>query len=61
MSTKKIQLLIGKNRCIAGHTCICENVKNIFSDSEMDIVSVHNGKVYEYEVKISLSDFKQNS
>jgi hypothetical protein len=60
MSAKDIQLIVGKNRTYSGHTCICENVKYLFGTStEMDVISVgKSGYLFEYEVKISRSDFK---
>lgn len=37
----------------------CENVKNLFSDWEMDVLTINkNNYLTEYEVKISRSDFK---
>lgn len=57
MTTKDIQILIGKDRVLAGHTCVCENVKYLLTAREMDVISVKSDKLWEYEVKISRSDF----
>lgn len=40
----------------------CENVKYLFSDWELDVVSINkNNFLTEYEVKISRSDFKADA
>ena len=40
----------------------CENVKYLFSDWEMDVLSMNkNGYLTEYEVKVSRSDFKADA
>jgi hypothetical protein len=40
----------------------CENVKYLFSDWEIDVLSLNkNGYLTEFEVKISRSDFKADS
>lgn len=57
MTTKEIQLIVGANRVLAGHTCVCENVSFLLSYREMDVMSVRSGKLYEYEVKVSRQDF----
>jgi len=57
MTTKDIQLAVGASRVLAGHTCVCENVSSLLNAREMDVISVKNGKLYEYEVKISRQDF----
>jgi len=54
--TKEIQKAVGRNRVIAGHKLVAENIKYILNH-EMDVMSVRSGKLYEYEVKISRSDF----
>ena len=41
------------------HTPVCENVKYLLHHWEMDVISISkSGMMYEYEVKISRSDFK---
>lgn len=57
MTTKEIQILIGKDRVLAGHICVCENVKYLLTAREMDVISVKSDNLWEYEVKISRSDF----
>lgn len=57
MTTKEIQLIVGKNRVLAGHTCVCENVSSLLDYRELDVMSIRNGKLYEYEVKITRQDF----
>lgn len=56
--TKNIQQLICKSEVLKGHIP-CENVKYLFSDWELDVISLNkNGFLTEFEVKVSLSDFK---
>jgi hypothetical protein len=61
MTTKKIQLLIGKMQVLKFHSPVCENLKYLldFNSWKMDVVSLSKaGMLYEFEVKISRSDFK---
>lgn len=56
MTTKEIQLEIGKMQVLKFHSPVCENVTH--NDFEMDIMSLSkSGMLYEFEVKISRSDF----
>ena len=58
MSTKEIQKAIGKMQVLKFHTPVCENVKYLINDFELDVISVSkSGMLYEFEVKISRSDF----
>lgn len=58
MTTKEIQKLIGIRQVIKFHNPVCENVKYLFNDEEIDVLSVSSsGMLYEFEVKISRSDF----
>jgi len=59
MTTKEIQKSIGKMKVLSFHTPVCENVKYLLHHWEMDVMSISkSGMMYEYEVKISRSDFK---
>ncbi len=55
--TKHIQRIVGKDRVLAGHSFVCENISHLISYREMDVISLKSGLLYEYEVKISRSDF----
>lgn len=57
LTTKEIQAIVGKDRVLARHECVCENVSNLISYREMDVMSIKSEWLYEYEVKISRSDF----
>lgn len=57
LTTKEIQAIVGKNRVLARHECVCENVSHIIPYREIDVMSIKSGLVYEYEVKISRGDF----
>lgn len=58
MTTKEIQMLVGKEMVLRGHSCVCENVSNFIPYREMDVMSVSkSGYLYEFEVKVSRSDF----
>jgi len=58
MTTKDIQKAIGKMQVLKFHTPVCENVKYLIGDFELDVVSISkSGMLYEFEVKISRSDF----
>lgn len=58
MTTKQIQLAIGKMQVLKYHTPVCENVKYLIDEFELDVMSVSkSGMLYEFEVKISRSDF----
>lgn len=62
MTTKEIQKLIGIRQVMKSHNPVCENVKYLFSDFELDVLSMSkSGMLYEYEVKISHSDFKADA
>lgn len=62
MTTKHIQLLIGKQQVLKFHNPVCENVNYLLGDFEQDVISVSkSGMVYEFEVKISRSDFKADA
>lgn len=62
MNTKEIQKLICINQVMKYHNPVCENVKFLFSDFELDVLSVSKvGMVYEFEVKISRGDFKADA
>ena len=59
MNTKEIQKLVGKMQVLKFHSPVCENVKYLISDFELDVISVSkSGMLYEFEVKISRGDFK---
>lgn len=58
MKTKDIQIEIGKMQVLKFHSPVCENVKYLINDFELDVISVSkSGMLYEFEVKISRSDF----
>jgi len=58
MTTKEIQKAIGKMQVLKFHSPVCENVKYLISDFELDVISISkSGMLYEFEVKISRSDF----
>lgn len=57
--TKHIQKLVGRMQVLKFHSPVCENVKYLINDFELDVVSVSkSGMLYEFEVKISRADFK---
>lgn len=59
MNTKEIQKLIGKMQVLKFHSPVCENVKYLINDFELDVISYSkSGMLYEFEVKISRGDFK---
>jgi len=58
MKTSEIQKEIGKTQVLKFHSPVCENVNNLLNH-EMDVMSISkSGMMYEFEVKISRSDFK---
>jgi len=58
MGTKEIQKAIGRMQVLKFHSPVCENVKYLINDFELDVMSVSkSGMLYEFEVKISRSDF----
>ena len=58
MKTREIELLIGKTQVLKGHSPVCRSVKSLLSFWEHDVISLSgNGMLYEFEVKISRSDF----
>lgn len=57
-TTKQIQLAIGKMQTLKFHSPVCENVKYLINDFELDVMSISkSGMLYEFEVKVSRSDF----
>ena len=56
METKEIQKLIGKMQVLKFHI-VCENIHNFLGEADVLSISKSN-MVYEFEVKISKSDFK---
>lgn len=55
--TKEIQEAVGKDLVLANHEAVCENF-SYGGTYEMDIASLSkSGMLYEFEVKISRSDF----
>lgn len=57
MTTKEIQQAIGKMQVLKFHI-VCENITPLFR-WEMDLMSLSkSGTMYEFEVKVSRSDFK---
>lgn len=58
MTTLDIEKIIGQEQVLKKHNPVCRNVKNIFSDWEHDVISLsESGMLYEFEIKISRSDF----
>lgn len=58
MTTKEIQKLIGAEQVNKNHNPVAENVKFLLSDWEHDVISISgSGMLYEFEVKVSRSDF----
>jgi len=58
MTTRDIEVLIGKEQVLKKHNPVCRSVKNIFSIWEHDVISLsENGMLYEFEIKVSRSDF----
>lgn len=56
--TKQIQLAVGKMQVLKFHSPVCENVKYLINDFELDVMSISkSGMLYEFEVKVSRSDF----
>lgn len=59
--TKDIQRLVGKQQALKFHNPVVQNITPL-SFSEFDVLSVSkSGFVYEFEVKISRSDFKADA
>lgn len=57
LTTKAIQRIIGRMQVLKYHSPVCENVSQVFTH-EMDVMSVSKaGIVFEFEVKVSRSDF----
>lgn len=55
--TKDIQKAIGKSLILKNYTAVCENI-DVFHRWEYDVAALtKSGLLYEYEVKISRSDF----
>jgi len=60
--TKEIQLAVGKMQVLKYHNPVCENIGALSFDIEMDVFSIStSGLLYEFEVKISKSDFKADA
>lgn len=60
--TNKIQLAIGRMQVLKYHSPVCENVGLLSLSIEMDVVSISKSSmVYEFEVKVSRSDFKADA
>jgi len=59
MTTKEIQNELGKYCILKGHFPVAENIKYLISDWELDVISMTKSEyLWEYEVKISLNDFR---
>lgn len=59
MTTKEIQAIVGRTQVLKFHNPVCENVKYLINDFELDVISISkSGMLYEFEVKISRGDFK---
>jgi len=57
MNAKTIQLAVGHMQVLNFHSPVCENISVGFA--EMDLMSVSKSHLlYEFEIKISKSDFK---
>jgi hypothetical protein len=60
--TSDIQKAVGKMQVLKHHNPVCENIGALSLDIEMDIMSISkSGLIYEFEVKVSKSDFKADS
>ena len=58
MKTKDVQIAIGRLALENGHVPVIQNVKYLIASWELDVVSfTERGFMYEYEVKVSRSDF----
>lgn len=57
ITTKEIQKLLGFNLILKNHQCVAENISYLLGH-EVDVMSLFGGFLYEYEVKISKSDFQ---
>ena len=61
LSTREIQALICQSETLK-FNIPCENVKYLFSDWEIDVLSLNKSNyLTEFEVKISRSDFKADA
>lgn len=59
--TKEIQIAVAKMQVLKYHPIVCENISPLFR-WEMDVMSISkSGMMYEFEVKISRSDFKADA
>lgn len=59
--TKDIQKAVGRMQVLKFHPVVCDNISPLFK-WEMDVMSISkSGMLYEFEVKISRSDFKADS
>lgn len=57
MTEKEVQAIVGKDRVLAGHMIVCENVRHLIS-GQQDVISVNkNRHLIEYEIKLSRGDF----
>lgn len=60
MTEAEIQVIIGKDRVLAGHSIVCSNINHLFK-GQQDVLSVtKSGLAIEYEIKISRADFKRD-
>jgi ssDNA-binding Zn-finger/Zn-ribbon topoisomerase 1 len=60
--TKEIQKAVGKMQVLKFHNPVCENIGALNFDIEMDVMSISKAKlIYEFEIKISESDFKADA
>lgn len=59
LSTSELQRLVGQQQVLKKHSPVCENIRFLpMSNFEADLLSVSStGYYYEFEVKISRSDF----
>jgi hypothetical protein len=61
MGTKEIQQAIAKMQVLKFHQIVCENFTPLFK-WEMDVMSINKaGMMFEFEVKVSRSDFKADA
>ncbi len=57
--TNEIQAAVGKMQVLKYHSPVVENIMPLDISCEMDVMSISkSGMIYEFEVKISRSDFK---
>ena len=62
LTTKEIQRKLGKYCLLKGHFPVAENIKYLVSSFEFDVISMTKSEyLWEYEVKISISDFRADA